>query len=86
MPHCWKSNALAHMIVRVGIIRALNESAGKLLRAAINTDKTTLIIKVRKGASRKNGTGSLYSLAAQGPKGHSYAISSVKKGTQRKRY
>ena len=39
---------------------------GYFLGPPQSKDKTTLIIKVRKGASRKNVTGSLYSLAAQG--------------------
>ena len=38
----WKE--IVHTILRIGIIRALNESAGRR-----STDKTTLIIKVRKG-------------------------------------
>ena len=34
----------------IGILRALNESAGRLFRATTNTDKTTLITKVSKKA------------------------------------
>ena len=39
---------IVHTILRIGIIRALNESAGRLLGPPHSTDKTTLVIKVRK--------------------------------------
>ena len=46
----WKE--IVHSILRIGIIRALNESAGK--GPPHGTDKTTLIIKVSKGAKIRN--------------------------------
>ena len=45
---------IVHTILRIGIIRALNESAGRLLGPPCSTDKTTLIIKVSKGAKIGN--------------------------------
>ena len=48
----WKE--IVHTILRIGIIRALNESARRLLGPPRSTDKTTLIIKVSKGAKIRN--------------------------------
>ena len=54
------------MIVRIEIIRALNESAGILFRTTTKHRQNNSDNQSMKGASRKNVTGSLYSLAAEG--------------------
>ena len=48
----WKE--IGHTLLRTGIIRALNGSAGRLLGPPRSTDKTTLTIKVRKRANIRN--------------------------------
>ena len=45
---------IVHTNLRIGIIRALNESAGSLFMPPCSTDETTLIIKVRKRAKIRN--------------------------------
>ena len=47
-------NVIVHAILRIGIIRTLNETAGRLFRPPHSTDKATLIIKVKKGAYIRN--------------------------------
>ena len=47
-------NEIVHTILRIGIIRALNESAGDFLGPPRSTDKTTLIIKESKDALKQS--------------------------------